>query len=159
MAASRSEAEADSRCMLVPVAGTRLESACLPANQAGTCHVTCNGASMKLLCFVAPPRCEAEVDSRCMLVPAANTRLESACRCACSSLPPALGLRVLAALPTRQAPASVICNGPYVKPRLMEQALRLLHCARRRRTQGACSSLPGWRVLAALSTRQPPTLM
>ena len=75
--------------MLVPAAGTRLESACRPVDQAATCHETCNGAVMKL--------------------------------------------------------------------RLMEQALRLLHGARWRRTPCACSSLPralDWRVLAALSTRQ-----
>ena len=80
----------------------------------------------------------------CMLVPAMGTRLESACR------------------PVDQAATChETCNGAVMKLRLMEQALRLLHGARWRRTQCACSSLPralGWRVLAALSTRQPPAM-
>ena len=71
----------------------------------------------------------------CMLVPATGTRLESACR------------------PVDQAATChETCNGTAMKLRLMEQAFRLLHGARWRRTQGACSSLSfalGMRVLAA----------
>ena len=58
----------------------------------------------------------------CMLVPAMGTRLESACR------------------PVDQAATChETCNGAVMKLRLMEQALQLLHGARRRRTQGRCT--------------------
>ena len=53
----------------------------------------------------------------CMLVPAMGTRLESACR------------------PVDEAATChETCNGAVMKLRLMEQALQLLHGARRRRT-------------------------
>ena len=94
--------------MLVPAAGTRFESACSPADQAGTCkrdlQRTLRKAATDGASFAAAPLRKAEADARCMLVPA---RLESAC------------------CPVNQAATYtyVICNGVTMKLRLMEQAL------------------------------------
>ena len=70
-------------CMLVPAASTRFESACSPADQAGTCkrdlQQTLRKAATDGASFAAASRCKAAVDLMCMLVPAAGTRLESAC--------------------------------------------------------------------------------
>ena len=114
------EVKANARCVLVSVAGTRIQSA-----RPGTCRcVRClwNGAAMKLrlieqACGYSLVRgvdalnvcarlctCVVTADSRCMLASASVTRVQSACR-------------------HDQAPASAC---PYIaamrKLRLIEQA-------------------------------------
>ena len=82
---------------------------------------------------------------------------------ACSSLPPALEWRVLAAATNAPAGIMMLCNGSRHEALTDRASLRLLlHDARRWQTQGACSSLPptlGWRVLAAVSQAPAGILM
>ena len=75
---------------------------------------------------------------------------------ACSSLPLALGCKVLAAAATRHQQVVGFATETAIKLRLIESSLRLLHGVRPRRTQGACSSLPlalewsAWRCINKL---------
>ena len=79
----------------------------------------------------------------------------------CSSLSLALWWRVRAATMIVHAPTGVVPlqRSRHEAPPTASASLRLLHGARwRRRTQGACSSLPlalGWRVLAATTIKKP----
>ena len=73
-----------------------------------------------------------------VLISAPGTRVESACRCGHTSA------------------LIVVCNGAAINEAPTGGArLLLVHGARRRRSQGACSSLPQaleWRALAAVTT-------
>ena len=98
----------------------------------------CNGAAMQALRLVeqacgCSPRCEAEADRRCVLVSAAGTPVESACR---QDHPPRTthhaGADGLALQRSRHA------GSPTGRA-----SLRLLHVVRWRRTEGACSCSSG----------------
>ena len=59
-------------------------------------------------------------------------------------------------LPTRPRTCNMCCNGAAVKLRLMEQACGCSAvCARRRRTHGACLSLPAGTVTQNTSSSPP----
>ena len=132
-AAPRCEAEADARCVLVSAAGTLMESACHQAPR--TMHVR--------VVWLWRASGLAEADSRCVLVSAAGTLVQSACR---HDQAPDTSVQVLC-----------LCNGSRHQAPTDRARWRLLHGARRRPTQGACSSLPlalRCRVLAA-RTKDP----
>ena len=89
--------------------------------------------------LAAALRCEAEAESRCVLISAPGTRVESACHHDHD----------------HTAALIVVCNGAAMQAPTGGASFRLLHGARRRRSQGACSSLPlalGWRVLTTVTT-------
>ena len=75
--------------------------------------------------LAAAPRCKVEANSGACSTAACGTRVESACRCATRH---------------RQVCLAFAKETANLELRLLEQALRLLHGTRWRRTQGASSS-------------------
>ena len=120
------EAEADARCVLVSAAGTLATHLQVRLPLRRSRHRTLLHL-LKQAC--ATPRCEA--DSSCVLVSAAGTLVKSA---ACRQ---DQALALAGALPLQRSRHAAPTD------RWIDQAsLRLLHGARRRWSQGACSSLP-----------------